>query len=381
MLDELRSKNSIPKLLLNLFVPIIICALIALVVPWLCTLFMPFVVGYIISLIANPLVKFLDKKINIKRKAGSAIVIILVLAFVVLIFYGIFLAVSMTFHSIMDNLPTITASFKEEYEEISRVLTRVGQTMPRDMRESYEDFGKKITEAFTTWVSGLGSGSISSYVSTFASNLPNMLIGIIFGLLSSYFFIADKLKIEWWIKANLPSGVNKTIKEIKHNCFDVIGGYFKAQFKIMAVVYVVILIGLGIFRAPYYALSAFGIAFVDMLPFFGTGTVLGPWAIIKILTGEYTKAIYLIILYLVTQLVRQLIQPKLLGDSIGLNPFATLFFMYVGFLWGNVLGMIVAVPIAMLFINLCKSGVFDNMVYSAKTLYIMLRLYMHLDKN
>ncbi len=381
MLDELRSKNSIPKLLLNLFVPIIICALIALVVPWLCTLFMPFVVGYIISLIANPLVKFLDKKINIKRKAGSAIVIILVLAFVVLIFYGIFLAVSMTFHSIMDNLPTITASFKEEYEEISRVLTRVGQTMPRDMRESYEDFGKKITEAFTTWVSGLGSGSLSTYVSTFASNLPNMLIGIIFGLLSSYFFIADKLKIEWWIKANLPSGVNKTIKEIKHNCIDVIGGYFKAQFKIMAVVYVVLLIGLGIFRAPYYALSAFGIAFVDMLPFFGTGTVLGPWAIIKILTGEYTKAIYLIILYLVTQLVRQLIQPKLLGDSIGLNPFATLFFMYVGFLWGNVLGMIVAVPIAMLFINLCKSGVFDNMVYSAKTLYIMLRLYMHLDKN
>lgn len=381
MLDELRSKNSIPKLLLNLFVPIIICALIALVVPWLCTLFMPFVVGYIISLIANPLVKFLDKKINIKRKAGSAIVIILVLAFVVLIFYGIFLAVSMTFHSIMDNLPAITASFKEEYEEISRVLTRVGQTMPRDMRESYEDFGKKITEAFTTWVSGLGSGSLSTYVSTFASNLPNMLIGIIFGLLSSYFFIADKLKIEWWVKANLPSGVNKTIKEIKHNCIDVIGGYFKAQFKIMAVVYVVLLIGLGIFRAPYYALSAFGIAFVDMLPFFGTGTVLGPWAIIKILTGEYTKAIYLIILYLVTQLVRQLIQPKLLGDSIGLNPFATLFFMYVGFLWGNVLGMIVAVPIAMLFINLCKSGVFDNMVYSAKTLYIMLRLYMHLDKN
>lgn len=381
MLDELRSKNSIPKLLLNLFVPIIICALIALVVPWLCTLFMPFVVGYIISLIANPLVKFLDKKINIKRKAGSAIVIILVLAFVVLIFYGIFLAVSMTFHSIMDNLPAITASFKEEYEEISRVLTRVGQTMPRDMRESYEDFGKKITEAFTTWVSGLGSGSISTYVSTFASNLPNMLIGIIFGLLSSYFFIADKLKIEWWVKANLPSGVNKTIKEIKHNCIDVIGGYFKAQFKIMAVVYVVLLIGLGIFRAPYYALSAFGIAFVDMLPFFGTGTVLGPWAIIKILTGEYMKAIYLIILYLVTQLVRQLIQPKLLGDSIGLNPFATLFFMYVGFLWGNVLGMIVAVPIAMLFINLCKSGVFGNMVYSAKTLYIMLRLYMHLDKN
>ena len=117
-----------------------------------------------------------------------------------------------------------------------------------------------------------------------------------------------------------------------------------------------------------------------MLPFFGTGTILGPWAIIKILTGEYAKAVYLIILYLVTQLVRQLIQPKLLGDSIGMNPFATLFFMYVGYLWGSVLGMIVAVPVAMLFINLCKSGAFDNLVYSAKTLFDMLRNYLKLEK-
>lgn len=79
-------------------------------------------------------------------------------------------------------------------------------------------------------------------------------------------------------------------------------------------------------------------------------------------------AIGLLIIYAVSQLVRQLIQPKLLGDSIGLNPFATLFFMYLGYQWGSVLGMIVAVPIAMIIINLFKAGVFDNFIYTIRLL-------------
>ncbi len=376
----MEKKNSVLKLILNVVLPILSIVLLILIVPRLCSLFLPFVVGYIISLIANPLVKFLDKKIKIRRKMGSVVVIVLVLALVVLIIYGIFLACSVFFNNVMDNLPALSTSIRLEYEKLTASLTRISYTMPRDLRESYQNFGGKIQEAFTSWISSLGTGTVSSQVSKMAGNIPGLLIGVIFGLLSAYFFIADKLKIESWLKKNMSEGFNNAIKVIKVDCLDVIGGYFKAQFKIMAVVYVVLVIGLGIFRAPYYGASAFGIAFVDMLPFFGTGTILGPWAIIKILTGEYAKAVYLIILYLVTQLVRQLIQPKLLGDSIGMNPFATLFFMYLGYLWGSVLGMIVAVPVAMLFINLCKSGAFDNLVYSAKTLFDMLRNYLKLEK-
>ncbi|MCR5374570.1 MAG: sporulation integral membrane protein YtvI [Lachnospiraceae bacterium] len=376
----MKNKNSVPKLMLNVILPIVFLVLLILIVPRVCSLFLPFVIGYIISLMANPLVKFLDKKIKIKRKMGSVVVIVIVLALVVLILYGIFLACGAFVNHIMGNLPSISASLKSEYDKIIASLTRIVYMMPKDLRTSFETFGDRAQDAVTTWISGLGTGTISTQVSKMASNIPGVLIGIIFGLLSAYFFIADKLKIEAWLKKNMSDNFNKTIKIIKVDCLDVIGGYFKAQFKIMAVVYVVLVIGLGIFKAPYYGVSAFGIAFVDMLPFFGTGTILGPWAVVKILTGEYAKAIYLIILYLVTQLVRQLIQPKLLGDSIGMNPFATLFFMYVGYLWGSVLGMIIAVPVAMLFINLCKSGAFDDMVYSAKTLYDMLRNYLKLEK-
>lgn len=146
----------------------------------------------------------------------------------------------------------------------------------------------------------------------------------------------------------------------------VVGGYFKAQFKIMGVIYIVITIGLMLLKVNYAWLIGFGIAFLDMLPVFGTGTVLGPWAIIKFFSGNYLTAVGMVILYLVSLLTHQLIQPKLIGESVGMNPFATMFFMYVGYQFYGVFGMIIAIPIGMLLINFYKAGAFDTVIWCLK---------------
>lgn len=67
----------------------------------------------------------------------------------------------------------------------------------------------------------------------------------------------------------------------------------------------------------------------------------------------------LVVIYGVSQLVRQLIQPKLVGDSMGLNPLYTLFLLYLGYRVGSVLGMIFAVPLGLIVMNLYKAGAFD----------------------
>lgn len=103
-----------------------------------------------------------------------------------------------------------------------------------------------------------------------------------------------------------------------------------------------------------------------MLPIFGTGTVLIPWAVFKLLSGDLRYAVGLVILYLVTQLVRRVIEPKLVGDSIGINPLVTLVFMYVGYRLSGVLGMILAVPIGAITINFYKAGVFDGAINGLK---------------
>ena len=107
---------------------------------------------------------------------------------------------------------------------------------------------------------------------------------------------------------------------------------------------------------------------LDFLPFFGTGTALIPWAVLKILSADYQFAVGLIIIYLVSQLVRQLIQPKIVGDTIGLNPLVTLFCMFIGYKVGGILAMIIAVPIGMILISLYESGAFDDLIADVKNL-------------
>ena len=200
----------------------------------------------------------------------------------------------------------------------------------------------------------------------FAKNIPNMLVSVVMGFLATYFFIADRDRLIDILNEKLPKGFKNTSLRMYNEVIKVVGGYFQAQFKIMGVIYVVITIGLMLLGVNYAWLIGFGIALLDMLPVFGTGTVLIPWAVIKLFSGNFATAAGMLVLYVVALLVHQLIQPKLVGESVGLNPFATLFFMYIGYQYNGVLGMIIAIPVGMLLINSYKAGAFDTIIWCIK---------------
>ena len=189
---------------------------------------------------------------------------------------------------------------------------------------------------------------------------------VIVGLLATYFFIADREKLAAMVERHTPESLRKQTRRIYDQLVRVVGGYFKAQFKIMGVIYVVVFIGLLILGVDYAWLIGFGIAFLDMLPVFGTGTVLCPWAVIKLFSGNYMTALGMLILYVVTLVVHQLVQPKLVGESVGMDPFAALFFMFVGYRISGVLGMIIAIPVGMILINLYEVGAFDTLIWCVK---------------
>ena len=193
----------------------------------------------------------------------------------------------------------------------------------------------------------------------FAKKIPSILVAIIVTFISAYFFIADRDEVLHFAKRITPEPIVRRMTMISDNLKYAVGGYFKAQFKIMAVVFLLLSAGFLIMGLNFTFLLAILIAFLDFLPFFGTGTALLPWAIYKFLVGNYKMAAGLLVLYGVTQLVRQLIQPKLVGDSIGMNPLLTLVFLYIGYKAGGIFGMIFAVPAGLIVINLYKAGAFD----------------------
>ena len=147
-----------------------------------------------------------------------------------------------------------------------------------------------------------------------------------------------------------------------------VGGYFLAQFKIMLVISAILFIGLSLLKVEYAIVLAILIGFLDFLPFFGTGTALIPWSIYTVLTGDYMKALFLVIIYVITQVVHHMIQPKLVGDEVGLKPLPTLLFIYIGYRMGGFLWMILAVPLGMILINMYKTGAFDYILDDVKIL-------------
>ena len=160
-----------------------------------------------------------------------------------------------------------------------------------------------------------------------------------------------------------------------------VGGYFKAQFKIEVWMYVLLVVGFTVLDVNYALLIALGTAVLDFLPVFGTGTVLLPWAVIKILSSDYKMAVGLLIIWCGGQLARQLIQPKIVGDSIGVPPIPTLFLLFIGYKAAGVFGMIIAVPIGIIVSNMYEEGVFDTTINSLKILCAGINNFRRLEEE
>ncbi len=244
-------------------------------------------------------------------------------------------------------------------------LSNVFQFLPVKVQETLSNLGNNVSEFMGEFIQSIGVPTMEA-AGNVAKNIPNILIQIIVTVLSSYFFIADRDKLMERFHKFIPQSISRGIDLISDQFRQVVGGYFKAQFRIMGVVAAILLVGFLILRVDYAVLLACLIAFLDFLPFFGTGTALIPWAAVKLFAGEYEVAIGLAIIYLISQLVRQIIQPKIVGDSMGLNPLLTLTFMYIGFKVQGVAGMILAVPIGLVVMKLFEVGAFDDIIYGVK---------------
>lgn len=347
------------KVILNLLTALVIFLLCVFLLPRLLIFFMPFVIGWIISLIASPLVRFLEKKLKIRRKAVSAFVIIAVLACVILLVYGIGVKLARETADFIDELPVLWERTEAEFEQIGANLSGVYTRLPKDIQDRLMNLGNDLGVYFSDFIGGIGTPTFTA-VGNFAKQLPDIFMAVVMTLLSSYFFVADKNYLSEFMEKYLPGSIYYPLSLVRKSMRNAIGGYFKAQLKIEVWVYLILFIGFLILGIDYAFLIAFGIAFLDFLPVFGAGTVMIPWAVIEILSGEYKRAVGLLIIWCVGQLVRQFIQPKIMGDSIGVAPIPTLFLLYIGYQAAGVAGLIFALPISIIVINLNEEGVFDT---------------------
>lgn len=366
------------KAVVNLAIAAFSFVALIYLLPRVLVFFTPFVVGWIIALIAGPMVRFFEEKIKLKRKIGSAFVIIAVIALVVMLIYFV---LSQLMQQLMGLIGALPDMWEGMASDLNGIAGRIGEffdklsiAIPTNISEAAGKIGKYMGDFF----SRLSAPTIEA-AGNFAKFLPGFFIGLIMTLLSAYFFVAERMQINEWFRKSMPAAVQMRYQMVRDSLVHSVGGYLKAQLKIEIWMYLLLLIGLGILKVDYYALIALVIAFLDFIPFLGTGTVLIPWAVIKILTGDYGMTIGLLIIWGVGQLARQLIQPKIVGDSIGVPPLPTLFLLYIGYKVGGVVGMIIAVPIGLLAYTMYQEGAFDTTKNSVLILVAGINRFRRLD--
>ena len=377
-MDGKENRRTYLKVFINLGIMLAMLLICIFVIPRIIIFFMPFVVGWIIALIASPLVEFFEKKVKIKRKASSAFVIIAVIALVILAGYLLGLKLTEQIVDFIGELPQMWESIQRDFEEIGEKLDAAGKYLPKELELALTSITSNVGKYLGEFFGGLGSPTIEA-VSRFTMNLPSIIIAIIMTLLSAYFFVADKDYVPNLLDKVMTESMMERFHMIKRGLVHAVGGYFKAQLKIEFWMYLLLAIGFTILRVRYAFVIAIGVAFLDLLPFFGTGTVLIPWAVIKFLNGDYTMVIGLLIIWGVGQLARQLIQPKIVGESVGLAPIPTLFLLFIGYKAAGVVGMIIAVPIGIIVLTMYEEGVFNTTINSVKILYASLSNFRHLN--
>lgn len=355
------------RLVLNVLVPLSGWLLLCFLGPKILKFFMPFVIGWVLAAIANPPVRFLERHLKLVRRHSSILIVVAVLAAVIGLIYLICSRAAMGLSLLVDALPALYEAAMEDIRESAGRASFLLALLPPELRDSWSEIGSSLGKALGLLAQKAAPPTVEA-AGNVAKSIPGMLVYSVVIILSSYFFIVDRDRIMALGGRLMPEWGRRYCGYLKGEVRRLIGGYFLAQFKIMAVVWALLTVGFLVLGVGYSPLVAFLIAFLDFLPVFGTGTALIPWALIRVLGGEYAFAAGLALLYVLTQVVRQLVQPKLVGDTMGLNPLLTLVLLFLGFKLSGLAGMILAVPIGLFFKSLYEYGAFDGMLKSLMTL-------------
>ena len=368
------------RLVLNILIPASGWILALFAGPRLLKFFMPFVIGLVISMIANPLVRFLERRLRLVRRHSSLLIVAAVLALVIGLLYLVISRAVLAGRAFIWYLPQLYWAVEEEVRQGFDKLGDSLSFLPQGMRESWEAIGSSLGDYLSLAVEKAAPPTVEAAGSV-ARALPSLLVYSVVTVLSAYFFIVERDRIMAFLQERLPAGAWRYQRYLRGEIRRLVGGYFLAQFKIMAVVCLILTAGFLVLGVRFALLWAVLISLLDFLPVFGTGTALIPWGIIQILDGEYAFAAGLLLLYVLTQVVRQAVQPKLVGDSMGLNPFLTLLFLYLGFKAGGIAGMILAVPVGLFFLNLYHYGAFKGMTDSAAALIREIQMFRKGEKD
>lgn len=304
-------------------------------------LFFPFLLGAGLALSAEPMVRFLSRRLHLPRFAAAGLGVtgsFLGIALLILLACGVLLREMRFLAGVLPDLEETARSginFLENW--LIDITVHTPQSIGTLLRQNIAEFFSGGTALMDK-----GIRYILGFAGSLLTHIPDSALTLGTAVISGYMISAKLPRIREWFRIHLPREKLKPILDALKRIKNAMCGWLLAQLKLSGITFLLLSGGLLLLRVRYGMLWALGISLLDAFPVLGTGTILLPWALISFLQGNTARSVGLLGLYASVTLIRSLLEPKLVGRQLGLDPLATLVALYAGYkLWG-IGGMILA---------------------------------------
>ncbi len=320
---------------------------------------MPVLVPFIVAFIIASLIRIPVKKLYGNSETRNKIISILtVIVFYSIVFSLLALLSIRLYGWISDFLSSVPVMYQEN---ILPAFNTIFDFIERTLDSMDPEIAAEIDKVFQTFTNDIGE-----LVKTFSLNalklvsgslvvIPGFLIRLTITIISTFFFMIDYNKILVTLIDLIPKGKETTVTNLVKYFKNTVLIYLKSYSLLFLLTFSELTIGFTILRIPYSPLVALLVAVFDILPILGVGGVLLPWVAILLIMENVPLAIGMLVLYLIIIFIRNTLEPKLVGQQIGLHPLATLIFMYLGLKFIGLLGMFLF-PVSLAVIISVRNG-------------------------
>lgn len=300
---------------------------------------MPFIFGFIIAFVLKPIIARLTQRFGNKKWLSLAVIIIFYFIVGTLLVW-LFFSLLAVIQDLSKMLPSYYVDVLEPaIADITIWVKGIFENVDEGLAQFALQFLETAFGALETFLKG-ASSFVLSFLTKFISSVPSLLISILIAIISSFFFTLDYQEIVNTVLGIVPEKQRKLIMDVRISFTKVVGNYLRAYATLMTITFVELSIAFFVLKIGNPIGLALMIASVDILPVLGTGSVMIPWAVWQIAVGNRSLGIALLVVYIIITIIRNILEPKIIGDQIGLHPLVTLICIYVGLKLFGFLGLL-----------------------------------------
>ncbi len=304
---------------------------------------LPFVFAYLFAELFKPVVRYSEKHKNFPRKYCVLFLILLATIAFGGIFYALARQLVLEIIELSQTVSSALNQFRTDDAFAADMIATINNAIPFvDISERLWAMRENLDEELWGMAVSLvdkTSVSIFSMVKSIASFLPNAVFALVVMVIATYYFAVDRVRVNCFFLSFFPQKSHLLLKRIKDILANTVGRYLRAYGLLFLITFSELSVAFMVLGLEYALLLALLISLVDILPVLGTGTVLVPWGALMLSLGDVKLGLGLLVTYAVITVVRQIIEPKIIGKFIGIPPLATLASMYIGLKLMGILGL------------------------------------------